>query len=266
MESVSRRAIPRSPDRVRPRRAPTAGRSSASAACLSRCIAASTAAGSCRPGRVRSQTRSDAATSAKTKPAFSALTSTGTWRAHSAIRARSTSITGWYSSRRSSSFWETRSAADLAARQSPSPTALLSASISRFIWDFICGEIPLMSAPSHACPNAVLACSARSRFAVVTASKTPATVPDKALSLAGTGPCRVSVGDATDTASNSPPGVPVENSPYPGAKTFPSVVPSMCSSITSMAPLISPLGPWTDWSIFSTRTCSNTTPGAFSAR
>ena len=40
----------------------------------------------------------------------------------------------------------------------------------------------------------------------------------------------------------------------------------MCSSLTSIAPLMFPLGPATFWPTFSTRTSSNTTSGAFSGR
>ncbi len=40
----------------------------------------------------------------------------------------------------------------------------------------------------------------------------------------------------------------------------------MCSSLTSIAPLMFPLGPATVWSTFSTRTSSNAIPGAFSGR
>jgi hypothetical protein len=72
---------------------------------------------------------------------------------------------------------------------------------------------------------------------------------------------------AAESAPNSAgAGSPVENSPYPGAKVFPSRVPSTCSSLTSSAPLMFPLGPATFSSTFSTRTSLNTTSGTFSGR
>ena len=74
---------------------------------------------------------------------------------------------------------------------------------------------------------------------------------------AGADSALFSVGDASDTASRSPPGSPVKNSLYPGAKIFPSRVPSMSSSLTSIAPLMFPLGPGTFMSTLSTRTSSN---------
>ena len=107
---------------------------------------------------------------------------------------------------------------------------------------------------------------ARSASESAAASKTARTAADSAPNSAGAGSGLLSVGDASDTASRSPPGSPVENSPYPGAKIFPSRVPSMCSSSTSIAPLMFPLGPATFMSTLSTRTSSNTTSGTFSGR
>ncbi len=61
-------------------------------------------------------------------------------------------------------------------------------------------------------------------------------------------------------------GSPVENSPYPGAKTLSSRLPSKCSSLAVSAPLTGPLGPCTVWPTVLTVTSSKTTAGMFSDR
>ena len=66
------------------------------------------------------------------------------------MRARSTSITRWYSSRTSRSFWATRSAADCAAFQSRTSIAEVNSPMSLFICETICGGMPLVSAAVHA--------------------------------------------------------------------------------------------------------------------
>ena len=186
---------------------------SESAASRSSWTVASTCAPGSTPCRVSSQTRSSAATSASTRPASSASTSTGSCCVHSFSRARSMSITWPCRSRRSSSFWEMRSAAECAESQSFSPMALLSALMSACICDSICGGTPWVSTALHACSSVAAACFTRSASSSAAASKAPLTALESAANSAGTGPGRLSFGDASDTASRSPAGFPVENSP-----------------------------------------------------
>ena len=140
------------------------------------------------PGRVRSQTRSSAATSANTKPGSSALTSTGSWRAHSARRARSTSITGCTATAGLAHSGRCAARPTPLLANHPRPRRFRAHRCRRFIWVSITGGIPSVSAASHAWPSAVPACSPRPAFAVATASKTPADCAGQRTQFGRSGP------------------------------------------------------------------------------